>query len=468
MARPSRTGGKTSATKTRRASPAEGRKANKTKHRSLPTAARTKRSTVSNLSKELKEAREQQAATADILKVIASSPSNLRVVFDAIAQQANRLIGGHVTAVVLFNGDIAELGGFTPLNEFADATLQATFPRPIKDFLLFKLVRSGETAQIFDIETEARASEQGREMARAAGFRSQLLTPLIGDPDPIGVIAVTRKEPGAFDPHHVQLLRTFADQAVIAIENTRLFNETQEALERQTATAEILNVIASSPSDVQPVFEAIVGSAKRLLGGRTSSLYRIVDGMLQLEATTSLDPESDQALRRSFPVPASTYPQLALVQKGESFQFADTEKDAPEIQIRIARLRGFRSILLTPLVHNRTTIGLVVVTRAEVGSFADHHVNLMRTFADQAVIAIENTRLFNETREALERQTATAEILKAIASSPDDVQPVFETIAESARRLCGGHTSIVTQVVGDQLELRASSANSEAGAEEVR
>ncbi len=113
-----------------------------------------------------------------------------------------------------------------------------------------------------------------------------------------------------------------------------------------------MKVIASTRSDLQPVFEAIVGSAKRLLGVRSSSLYRIVDGMLQLEAFTSLDPESDQALRRSFPVPASEYPQLALVEKGESFQFADTEKDAPEIQTRIARLRGFRSILLTPLVHN--------------------------------------------------------------------------------------------------------------------
>ena len=195
------------------------------------------------------------------------------------------------------------------------------------------------------------------------------------------------------------LLQTFADQALIAIENTRLFDETQEALERQTATADILKVIASSPSDVQPVFEAIVGSAKRLLSGHGASLYRVVDGMLHLEAFTPFNPEADEVLRKSFPVTSSDYPPLALVARGASFQFADTEKDAPEFQTRIARLRGFRSILLTPLIHNGTTTGLVMVTRAETGSFADNHVRLMKTFADQAVIAIENTRLFNMVRQ---------------------------------------------------------------------
>jgi len=152
---------------------------------------------------ETNEALERQTATADILKVIASSPSNLPLVFDAIAHQANRLIGGYVTAVVLFKGDIAELAGFTPLNEMADARLRATFPRPIEDFALLELVRNGEAAQISDIETDARMPEQSRELARAAGFRSQLLTPLIGAPGPIGLIGVTRKEPGGFDAHHV-------------------------------------------------------------------------------------------------------------------------------------------------------------------------------------------------------------------------------------------------------------------------
>src|SRR5262245_32592482 len=396
------------------------------------------------LFNETKEALERQTGTADILKVIASSPSDVQPVFDAIASSANRLIGGYSTAVYRIIGDMVHLVAFTPTTPEADAAMQAIFPLPRSELSALAMVENGQTAQIEDSETSDPLTVR---IARARGWRSVVFTPLLNNGASIGFIAVTRRETGIFADHHVQLLRTFADQAVIAIENTRLFNETQEALERQTATAEILNVIASSPSDVQPVFEAIVGSAKRLLGGRTSSLYRIVDGMLQLEATTPLDPESDEALRRSFPVPASTYPQLALVQKGESFQFADTEKDAPEIQIRIARLRGFRSILLTPLVHNRTTIGLVVVTRAEVGSFADHHVNLMRTFADQAVIAIENVRLFNETKEALEQQTATLEVLEIISSSPGDLDPVFDAIATSAKQLLGGFSASVFRFV---------------------
>src|SRR6266404_527096 len=375
------------------------------------------------LFNETREALERQTATADILKVIASSPSDVQPVFEAIATSANRLIGGLSTAVFRFADDTLHLTAFTPTNPAADATLQASFPRPLSTQPWAEPTRKGEIVHVPDIETESAVPAHLREVWRMRGFRSFILVPLRRDRASIGMISVTRKAPGSFADHHVQLLQTFADQAVIAIENTRLFNETREALDRQTATADILKVIASSPSDVQPVFEAIVGSAKRLLGGYGSSLYRVVDGMLHLEAFTPLNPESDEALRSTFPVPSSEYPQLALVEKGESFQFADTEKNAPEIQTRVARARGFRSILLTPLIHNGTTIGLVVVTRAETGSFADHHVHLMKTFADQAVIAIENVRLFNETREALERQTATADILKVIASSPSDVQP---------------------------------------------
>ena len=213
---------------------------------------------------------------------------------------------------------------------------------------------------------------------------------------PNGVISVSRREAGAFAANEVELLQTFADQAVIAIENVRLFNETREALERQTATADILKVIASSPSDVQPVFEAIVESAKRLLGGHSSGAYRIVDGMLHLEAFTPVNPEADEALRNSFPVPSSEYPQFALIAKGESFQFADTE-NAPELPDQgRPRTRFPQHPSDTADARRNNDRARSVVTRAEPGSFADHHVHLMKTFADQAVIAIENARLFDE------------------------------------------------------------------------
>jgi two-component system NtrC family sensor kinase len=405
------------------------------------------------LLNELRESLQQQTATADILKVIASSPSDVQPVFEAIASSALRLFNGYAVGVIVAAGGRLEIKAVAGFDENASRAMIEVFPRPIdRETVTGRVILEGAVVQVPDTEASD-VPERTKAVNRAVNVHALMGAPMQRDGAAIGAIMVTRQQPGAFSDEQIMLLRTFADQAVIAIENTRLFNETREALERQTATADILKVIASSPSDVQPVFEAIVGSAKRLLGGYSSSLYRVVDGMLHLEAFTPLNPESDEALRSTFPVPSSEYPQLALVEKGESFQFADTEKNAPEIQTRVARARGFRSILLTPLIHNGTTIGLVVVTRAETGSFADHHVHLMKTFADQAVIAIENVRLFNETREALERQTATADILKVIASSPSDVQPVFDAIAERSNRLVNGLSTAVFSVVDDAVHL---------------
>jgi two-component system NtrC family sensor kinase len=460
MARPSRTGGKTSGAKARNASAAKGRKTTKAKRHIAPAATRVKRRSVSGPSKDLKEAREQQAATAEILKVIASSPNDVQPVFEAIMANADRLIGGFSTAVYRFVDRMVHLASFTPINPASDELMKRRFPRPIADTPYFALAQAGETVEIPD--TEIQPDMDLIEIARARGIRSLLYSPLLSKGAAIGVIVVTRRNPGPFSAHHVELLRTFAAQAVIAIQNARLFNETREALERQTATADILKVIASSPSDVQPVFEAIVGSAKRLLSGHGASLYRVVDGMLHLEAFTPFNPEADEVLRKSFPVTSSDYPPLALVARGASFQFADTEKDAPEFQTRIARLRGFRSILLTPLIHNGTTTGLVMVTRAETGSFADNHVRLMKTFADQAVIAIENTRLFNMVRqrtddlsEALQQQTATADVLKVIASSPTDVGPTLRAIVEGACRFCDAYDATVLLKIEDHLHYSA-------------
>ncbi|MDD1520005.1 MULTISPECIES: GAF domain-containing protein [Bradyrhizobium] len=386
-------------------------------------------------TRDLEEALRYQSGGANILNVIASSPTDVQPVLNAIVESACEVCEANDAAVLLKDGnDLRFRAHHGPI----DINLEKW---PItRGWTAGRAFVDGKPVHLRDT-----LSDEGKEFPDSAALsafpytnsrvRSVLSVPMLRESEPVGVILLRRTEMRPFSDKQIALLQTFADQAVIAIENTRLFNDTQAALERQTATAEILKVIASSPDDVQPVFEAIVSSAKRLLGGRASALYRIVNGMLQLEAFTSLDPESDEALKRSFPVPASEYPQLALVEKGESFQFADTEKDAPEIQTRIARLRGFRSVLLTPLVHNRTTIGLVVVSRTQVGSFADRHVDLMRTFADQAVIAIENVRLLNETKESLAHQTATSDVLQAIGSSMADTQPVFEKILDSVERL---------------------------------
>jgi GAF domain-containing protein len=405
------------------------------------------------LIRETQEALERQTATADVLKVIASSPSDVQPVFAAIASSAKRLLDGFTATVLHFRGDQLHLVAFTPRSPEADQGLQASFPQPVAEFPIFGLVRDGATIQFPDTEADG-VPAMNRDLGRLRGFRSVLFVPLMNQGKAVGILSVTRTEPGAFADHHVQLLQTFADQAVIAIENTRLFNETQEALERQTATADILKVIASSPSDTQPVFEAIAHSAKRLVGGFSTGVYRVVDDVVHLAAFTPTSPEADEALKAGFPLHRTEVPALLLVQDGETAQIADSETADPHTR-KLGRARGWRSVTFAPLMSHGVFIGFIVCTRRETGLLADHHVQLLRTFADQAVIAIENTRLFNETEEALERQTATADILKVIASSPSDTTPVFEAIAGSAKRLLDAFSTAVFRFLDGNVYLAA-------------
>ena len=267
-----------------------------------------------------------------------------------------------------------------------------------------------------------------------------------------------------FSERQIALLKIFADQAVIAINNVRLFNETQEALERQTATADILKVIASSPTDVRPVFEAIATSANRLLGGFSTAVLRFVGDAIHLAAFTPTNPMADEALRTSFPRPLAEFRPFLLVRDGETIQFADTEADhVPFLNRELARLRGYRSMLFAPLMSKGAAIGMISVTRKEPGDFAAHHVQLLKTFADQAVIAIENVRLFDEvqarTRDleaSLEQQTATADVLKAISRSAFDLETVLESLISTAMRLCNAKQGVIFRRHGDIYRYAAS------------
>ena len=412
------------------------------------------------LFNETQEALERQTATADILKVIAASPSDVQPVFEAIAERSNRLVNGLSTAVYSIIDDVQHLMAFTPIGPEADAALKAFFPAPLSTFIWGETIRNGKIFRIADTENEIEQPSM-RDMAQLRGWRSLVLVPLLRDNKAIGLISVTRVETGSFADHHVQLLQTFADQAVIAIENVRLFNETKEALERQTVTADILKVIASSPSDVQPVFDAIATSANRLIGGFSSTAFRFIDGVAYLKAFTPTNPAADEVLQATFPRPVSDFPPFQMAQAGEVTQVPDTEVLLDEIR-NIARARGFRSMLFTPLMNDGVSIGFIAVTRVQPGTFADHHVQLLRTFADQAVIAIENVRLFDEVQaktrdltEALTYQTGSGNILKVIASSPTDVGPVLKAIVESACELCEADDALVTLKDGDDLQFQA-------------
>jgi two-component system, NtrC family, sensor kinase len=445
MARPSRTGGKMSAAQTRKASSVKGGNRGKTKGPVL-AAVRSKRFTVS--AKELREAREQQAATSEVLEAINRSGFDLDEILQTLVSTAARLCKTGPADIFLLEGDVYRFRAGQNLTEpYLEHERRAEIRAGLGTLVGRVALRKGVVHivdALKDIEYE------DKEAASANNFRSMLGVPLLRDGEPVGVFALARTRVEPFSESQIRLVTTFANQAVMAIENARLFNETQEALERQTATADILKVIASSPSDVQPVFNAIATNAKQLIGGFSAAVFRFVADMGYLAAFTPIDLVADEAWKASFPRPLSSFPPFEWVRGGEPAQVADAET-VPAIR-DLARLRGgFRSVLVTPLMNNGAPIGLVSVTRREPGGFAAHHVQLLQTFADQAVIAIENARLFNETQEALERQTATAEVLSVIASSPTDVKPVLDAIVESACKLCNANDVYLALKDGDDL-----------------
>ena len=398
-------------------------------------------------TRDLEESLEQQTAAAEILRVISHSPTDVQPVFDAIAQSVTALCEADNSGVFQVKDGLIHYVGHANLPPKQLALALQSFPAPLnRGTASGRAILSRGVVHIPDIAADP---EYSAASVIEAGFRSALSVPMLRNGEPIGAINVTRLEARPFSGRQIELLKTFADQAVIAVSNVGLFNETQEALERQTATADILKVIASSPTNVQPVFEAIATRANSLLGGFSTAVFRIYGDALHLEAFTSTGAGGDEALKALFPLPLARFPAIEPILAGHASQIADTELDGA---IRdLARMRGFRSMLITPLTSKGAPIGAISVTRRETGAFPGNHVQLLQTFADQAVIAISNVGLFNETQEALRRQTATSDILTVIASSPSNLQPVLDKIVETACRLCGAYDAVVLLREGDRL-----------------
>ncbi len=404
------------------------------------------------LFRETQEALEHQTATSEVLNVIAASVDDAQPVFDKIIDSAAQLFPDALALMILQTDaqDMLHVAGIRFVRDasgpFApeaarqrEMAIAQAFPSPLAGTATELAIRTG-LADIPDMHNATDVPGLQR-FAKIIGFNfAALFAPLMWEGKGIGSIAMLSSRLGPFGERERALIKTFADQAVIAIQNTKMFRETNEALERQTATAEILKVIASSPSDVQPVFDAIARSSNQLLGGFSTMVARIEDDALQLVAFTSTTPEGDAALRRSFPIALQTFPVGAAIRRGEMVPIVDTElvDDALQIIRELARARGYRSLLFCPLVREGQSIGMISVTRREPGPFAPHQVTLLQTFADQAVIAIENVRLFNETQESLQQQKASAEVLAVISNSMADAQPVFEKILDSCKHLFGG------------------------------
>jgi GAF domain-containing protein len=422
------------------------------------------------LFNETKEALERQTATSEILRVINNSGGNLAPVFDSILENAHHLCGAPCGSLQLYERDrvvpvairgmTADFAGFLragyPITEGLREGLFAD--RPIQRVDLAEFLRSHPD------EPSLRAGVE------LGGIGTMVTVPLAKNGVTFGRIVAARREVSPFNDRQIALLEGFADQAVIAIENARLFNETREALERQTATSDILKVIASSPSDVQPVFEAIAASANRLLGGFSSTVFRFIDGIAYLKAFTPTTPAADEIMQATFPRPVADFPPFQMAQAGEVTQVTDTEAFSNALPLlNIARARGYRSMLFAPLMNDGVSIGFIAVTRVQPGAFADHHVQLLRTFADQAVIAIENVRLFDEVQaktrdlsESLQQQTAVGDVLKTISRSTFDLQPVLDTLVQTAARLCETEMAFLMRRDGDVYRAGAAVGFTEA------
>ena len=406
-------------------------------------------------NRELTTALDQQTATSEILKVISQSPTDAQPVFETIVRSAVRLCGALHGGVYRFDGEfIHSLAheGFTPeqLRQW-----RATFPRPVSDRSagFSDAIRTGTVVRIPDVQAIPGLSPEILANLRARGTRSVVHVPMLRHGEAIGVISVAHRDLDAFSDAQIALLRTFADQAVIAIENVRLFTELQvsnreltTALDTQTATADILRVISRSQTDVQPVFEAIVDSAVRLLQGYTGALTRVVENRLELVAFTSTEPVADARFQSVFPYPLDAVtPHTRAVRDRAVINVADTETDPRLTNAgrEYARVRGYRSWVTVPIVHREQAVGTIAVTRRQPGGFTDDENALLQTFADQAVIAIENVRLLSELQtrtheltHSVEQLTALAEVGRAVSSTLD-LETVLTTIVSRAVELSG-------------------------------
>ena len=423
---------------------------------------------VARLTREREEALEQQTATSEVLSIIRRSPADAQPVFDAIVQSAARLCGGIFSAVYLYDDDllrIAATNNFSPqaTRQILDLREQR---RPDRSHLAGRAILDRAITHVHDVLADP---EYSREWALAGGWRAVLAVPLLRNGNPVGALSVAKAEPIPFSDQQVQLLKTFADQAVIAIENVRLFEaerrrmrELSEALEQQTATADVLKVISRSTFDLQTVLDTLVESAARLCGAEMANIWRPRDGAYRLTASYGVTARYKESLEnKEFlntiaiePGRGTTVGRVLLERK--SVHIHDIQADPDYKLSGLVALGGTRTMLGIPMLREGDPIGVLVLVQSAVRPFTDKQIELATTFADQAVIAIENVRLFEEVQartrdlsELLEQQTATSEVLQVISSSAGELKPVFETMLESAVRICGAKFGNLLLVEGD-------------------
>ena len=427
-----------------------------------------------SLRAQLVDAQEQLAATSEVLRVIADSPGELKPVFQAMLENAIRICEAKFGQMFLYNDNkmrsIAQLGLPQPLAEFDE---QRGAFQSLPNGPLEFVIQSKRTAHVADLL----ADNASHPAAKLGGARSYVAVPMLKEGLLIGTIAVFRQEVRPFTDKQIELVQNFAAQAVIAIENTRLLNELRqrtddltESLEQQTATSEVLKVISSSPGDLEPVFSSILDNATRICDARFGNMFLYRDKTFQMVAHNAprLYEEKMGGGRWSYDEAKFETPLMRIARTKEVVHVADLKQDAAYLggvprTVALVDSGGARAMIGVPMLKEGELIGAFNIYRQEVRPFTDKQIELVSNFAAQAVIAIENTRLLNELRqrtgdltESLEQQTATAEILRVISSSPTDVQPVFDTIVRNFVALCGSMIGAVFIVDGELVRFASS------------
>src|SRR6516162_3172340 len=419
------------------------------------------------LTRERDEALQQQRATADVLKVISRSTFDLQVVLETLVESAAKLCDADKGAIYRpteKDGRYYVVASYRHTPEYTEFQKNLTLA-PGRSSLVGRVLLEGKSVQIPDVLADPEFTL--RELARVGDFRSVLGVPLLREGLPIGVFILRRTVVQPFTEKQIELVETFADQAVMAIENTRLFEAEQQrtreltkSLEQQTATSEVLQVISSSPSELEPVFDSMLANAMRLCEATHANVWRF-DGQQLHIAAVRRDLAFVEWLRRHSPVPPMAGSAADRIVRGERIVHVMDRREEEAYRINatfremVDRSR-VRASLSVALRKDEKLLGMINVYRQEVRPFSNKQITLLENLAAQAVIAIENARLLNELRESLDQQTATSEVLQVISTSPSDLEPVFKTMLENAVRICGAKFGNIYRWEGDALRIVAA------------